>query len=121
PGFISFTVQNTAEELIGKFPKSSEKIKNKVNNQLQSVITWRKVWVTTYVDSKPVEGLVCYFEDIVLAKNKLPHWIYDEETEGVSNYLKVPLKPVIPFNYVNDGSHWIDRYGPIDQVIPLQQ
>ena len=27
----------------------------------------------------------------------------------------------MPFNYINDGSHWIDRYGPIDQVIPLQK
>lgn len=120
PGFLSFTLQNTAEELIAKFPKSEDKITNKVNNKLQSVITWRKVWVTSYIDSKPVEALVCYFEDIVLSKNKTPHWIYDEETEGVSNYLTESIKPVIPFNYINDGTHWIDRYGPIDQVIPLQ-
>lgn len=121
PGFLSFTMQNTAEELIAKFPKKKKEITDKVQDKLQSVITWRKVWVTSYVDSKPVEALVCYFEEIVLAKNKTPHWIHDEETEGVTNYLTESTKPVIPFNYINDGTHWIDRYGPIDQVIPLQQ
>lgn len=120
PGFNSFNIQNTAEELIAKFPSKKDDIKNKVGGKLQSVITWRKVYVTTYINSKPVEAIVCYFEDIVLAKNKLPHWIYDEETEEVTNYLSEPTKPVIPFNYINDGLHWIDRYGPIDQVIPLQ-
>lgn len=120
PGFLSFTMQNTAEELMAKFPKAKDKIKDKVQDKLQSVITWRKCWVTTYIDGKPVEGLVCYFDDVVLTKNKTPHWIYDEELEGVTNYLTESRKPVIPFNYINDGSHWIDRYGPIDQVIPLQ-
>lgn len=120
PGFLSFTNQNTAEELIAKFPKLKERITNKVQGKLQSVITWRKVWVTSYVNSKPVEALTCYFEDVVLTKNKTPHWIYNEEEEGASNYLTESMKPVIPFNYINDGTHWIDRYGPIDQVIPLQ-
>lgn len=120
PGFFSSTLQNTAEELAAKFPKAKDKIKDKVQGKMQSPITWRKVWVTTYVEGKPQEALVCYFEDIVLAKNKTPHWIYDEELEGVSNYLTEQKKPIIPFNYINDGQHWIDRYGPIDQVIPLQ-
>lgn len=119
-GFNSFTLQNTAEELIAKFPDKSKEIKDKVQDKLQSVITWRKVWVTVYIKGKPTEALVCYFEDIVLAKKKNPHWVYDEETEGVTNYLTEQKKPVIPFNYINDGSHWIDRYGPIDQTIILQ-
>lgn len=121
PGFFSFNLQNTAEELMAKFPKAKDKISDKVSGKTQSVITWRKVFVTTYIDSKPTEAIVCYFEDIVLAKNKTPHWIYDEDIEGVSNYLAQARKPIIPFNYINDGTHWIDRYGPIDQVIPLQQ
>lgn len=120
PGFFSSTQQDTAEELISKFPKAAEKIKDKVMGKLQSVITWRKVWVTVYIQGKPVEGFVGYFDGIVLTKNKTPHWIYDEETEGVSNYHSQPQKPVIPFNYINDGTHWIDRYGPLDQTIPLQ-
>lgn len=120
PGFLSFTQQNTAEELMAKFPKAAEKIKDKVLGKTQSVVTWRKCWVTTYIKGKPTEALVCYFDDIVMAKHKSPHWIYNEEDEGVTNYLTESRKPVIPFNYINDGSHWIDRYGPIDQVIPLQ-
>lgn len=120
PRFISATLQNTAEELAAKFPKTKDKIKDKVQDKMQSPINWRKVWITTYVEGKPQEALACYFDGVVLTKNKTPHWIYDEELEGVSNYLTEAKKPVIPFNYVNDGQHWIDRYGPIDQVIPLQ-
>lgn len=120
PGFFSYTLQNTAEELIAKFPNAKQKIEDKVQGKLQTVITWRKCWITCYVDGKPTEALACYFDNIVLTKNKNPHWIYDEELEGVSNYLTEAKKPIIPFNYINDGQHWIDRYGPIDQTIPLQ-
>jgi hypothetical protein len=120
PAFFSITLQNTAEELIAKFPKSKDKITNKVQGKLQSNITWRKVWVTVYIKGRPQEGFVGYFEDVVMTKNKTPHWIYDEDVEGVKNYLDEPAKPIIPFNYINDGTHWIDRYGPIDQTIPLQ-
>lgn len=120
PGFISFTNQNTAEELAAKFPKSAAKIKDKVKDKMQSVITWRKVVLTCYVKGKPIEAIVAYFDDVVMMKNKSPHWIYDEEVEGAKNYLTEPRKPFIPFNYINDGAHWIDRYGPIDQVISLQ-
>ena len=120
PHFFNNTQQNTAEELIAKFPKAKSKITDKVQDKLQSIITWRKVWVTCYIDGKPTEALVCYFDDVVLAKHKTPHWIYDKEVEGVENYLTKAEKPIIPFNYINDGSHWIDRYGPLDQTIPLQ-
>lgn len=120
PGFFSTTLQNTAEELIAKFPNQKQKISDKVMGKLQSTITWRKVWITAYIKGKPVEGFVGYFEEIVLTKNKTPHWIYEEDVEGVTNYLNTPQKPVVPFNYINDGTHWIDRYGPIDQTIPLQ-
>jgi len=120
PGFWSGTEQHTAEELMTKFPKAKEKIKDKVQDKLQSVITWRKVWVTVYIEGKPTEAYVAYFDDVVLAKHKTPHWIYDEELEGVTNYLPNAQKPIVPFNYINDGTHWIDRYGPMDQTIPLQ-
>ena len=121
PAFFSRNRQNTAEELIAMFPKAAAKIKDKVQDKLQSPITWRKVYVTVYIDGKPTEAVVAYFDDVVLAKNKTPDWIYDEDTEGATNYLPQPGKPIVPFNYINDGSHWIDRYGPIDQVIPLQK
>jgi hypothetical protein len=120
PGFWSFTNQNTAEELSAKFPKAADKIRNKVGDKMQSIITWRSVWVTVYIEGKPVEAYTAYFDEIVLAKHKSPNWIYDEEIEETTNYLTESKKPILSFNYINDGTHVIDRYGPIDQVIPLQ-
>jgi hypothetical protein len=120
PAFISDTRQNTAEELCAMFPDHKKQIMDKVMDNKQAVITWRKADITYYEDNKPMEGTVGYFEDVVMLKAKSAHWIYEEEVEGVSNYLSKPFKPWVPFNYINDGEHWIDRYGPIDQAIPLQ-
>jgi hypothetical protein len=120
PNHICDTKQNTADELVAQFPKAKQAIMDKVNDNGSAVITWRYAWCTYYENGKPQEGFVAYFEDVVMAKNKNPHWIYDEGTEGVTNVLPYPTKPYIPFNYINDGDHWIDRYGPIDQAIPVQ-
>jgi hypothetical protein len=119
PAFICVTKQATSDELIAQFPKAKAEIEGRLGEK-KGIITYRQVWCTYYADGKPQEGVVWYFDDVVLAKNKHPHWIYDEEAEGVSNVLPYPMKPFIPFNFVNDGSHWIDRAGPIDQAIPLQ-
>jgi hypothetical protein len=121
PAFISFTQRCTANELITLFPNKKKAIKEKVRDNMNARITWRKVYVTVYIDDKPTEGLVFYFDDVVLAKVKSPHWIYDEETEGITNYLQKPRKPIVPFNFVNDGKHWIDKTGPMDQVVPIQR
>lgn len=120
PAFICDTKQNTAEELCAQFPKAKQAIMDKVGEKKSAVITWRYAWCTYYENSKPQEGFVAYFEDVVMGKNKNPHWIYDEQTEQATNVLSSPTKPYIPFNYINDGDHWVDRYGPIDQAIPLQ-
>lgn len=121
PSFICITKQGTSDELMSQFPNKKAEIQGRLGDKKQGVITYRKVWCTYYNDdSKPEEGVVYYFEDIVLGKHKTPNWIYDENVEEIKNFLPYPMKPVIPFNYVNDGSHWIDRAGPVDQAIPLQ-
>lgn len=120
PQFVCVTKQATADELIAQFPDKKKEIENKLQDKMRAVITYREVWCTYYEGGKPYEGVVWYFEELVLAKKKNPHWIYDEDTEGASNLLPYPMKPFIPFNFVNDGSHWIDRTSPLDQAIPLQ-
>lgn len=121
PQFICITKQADSDKLIAQFPDKATVIRGRMGDKKQAIITYRKVYCTYYnSDDKPEEGVVYYFEDIVLGKKKLPNWIYDEKAEEIKNYLPYPMKPVIPFNYINDGSHWIDRAGPVDQAIPLQ-
>lgn len=120
PTFICITKQHPAEELCAQFPKKAKDIMDKVGDKKQAIITYRTVWVTYYENNKACDGVVYYFENFVLGKSKNPHWIYDEKAEGASNVLPYAMKPFIPFNYINDGKHWIDRYGPIDQAIPIQ-
>lgn len=122
PSFICVTEQKCAEELVAQFPSKEKEIYDKIGGKerKQAVVTYRKVYITYYESGKPMEGVVWYFEDLVLGKVKTTDWIYDEEVEGTRNILKAALKPVITFNFMNDGQHVIDRYSPIDQAIPLQ-
>lgn len=120
PRFICITKQADSDELMAQFPDKAKAIKDRLGDKQSAVITYREVWCTYYLDNKPEEGVVWYFENTVLGKAKNPNWIYDEKTEGTKNALPYPTKPFIPFNFINDGSHWIDRAGPIDQAIPLQ-
>lgn len=120
PQFICITKQTSSDDLIAKFPNKKSEIKAKLGDKQQGVVTYREVWCTYYKEGEAQEGVVWYFDDLVLAKKKHPHWIYDEKAEGVTNFLPYPMKPFIPFNLNNDGSHWVDRTSNIDQAIPLQ-
>ncbi len=125
PEFICYIRKMTVERLINKYPEKEKEIMNacgfkyKTPNQMSTEIAYNEVWITYYdkKDSKPMEGCVSYFKDVVLGKYRNPHWIYADPSK---NFLDVPMKPFIPINYVNDGSHWIDQTSPGEQASLLQ-
>lgn len=53
----------------------------------------------------------------MLEKVKNPNWLYARSNK---NFLSIPPKPYVPLNFDNDGEHWIDFTGPIEQAAPLQ-
>lgn len=124
PEFICFIRKMSVEKLISKYPEKEKEImqacgfKYKTVKQMSTEIAYREVWLT-YYDKKgqAKEGCVSYFNNIVLGKYLNPHWIY---ADNAKNFLDVPMKPFIPINYVNDGSHWIDQTSPMEQASILQ-
>jgi hypothetical protein len=125
PGFICHVLKRTPEELINEFPKQEDDILRKLGiqrrtpKQMTREVAVRKVWVTHYdKDNKPQEGVVWYFDDIVLEKIRNPNYLYGKKE---LNLLKYPKKPYIFGNLVNYGTHVIDSTSPLEQAAEMQQ
>lgn len=123
PDFICEVLKDSVEGLIAKFPKKEQDILKQFDIQRKGVknvskeLAYREVWFTYYKNNKPMEGVCWYMNDLVLDKRKNPNWLYKGEGE---NFLDNPEKPYTPFNLFNDGNHWIDFTGPVEQAIPVQ-
>jgi len=124
PAFICITRKDTVEELCYRFPKKKKQIleamgiKYETGKQMSQQVSWRQAWVTHYQSGEPEEGCVSYFGDLILAKYRDPNWLYEQKDK---NFLAMPRKPIIPFNYINSGQHWIDDTSPIEQAGWIQE
>lgn len=124
PGFVCHVLKKTAEELLSEYPQKADEIRKKLGilrktpKQMSQELAIREVWVTYYKNNKPVEGVVWYFEDLVLEKDRNPNWLYASEKK---NLLKFPKKPFIFGNLVNLGDHLIDDTTPVEQAIEQQK
>jgi hypothetical protein len=124
PAFICLIRKDSVEQLCYRFPEKKKQImealgiKYKTPKQMSQIVAWRQVWITHYDNGEPQEGCVSYFGKLVLNKYKDPNWIYSAPEK---NFLDMPMKPFIPFNYINDGSHWIDQTTPVEQAAWIQE
>ncbi len=124
PRFICHVLKDTVDGLVAKFPDKKQEIyqkytiKRKGPKNTTAEVVYREVWFTYYDDSnKPHEAVAWYTLDLVLAKFKNPNWLYGDEGE---NFLDNPMKPFVPFNVWNDGSHWIDKTSAVEQAVAQQ-
>jgi hypothetical protein len=95
PGFICHVLKRTPEELIAEFPKREEEILNKLGiqrrtpKQMTREIAVRKVSVTHYdKNNQPQEGVVWYFDQIVLEKMRNPNYLYAKKGLNLLKYPK---------------------------------
>lgn len=123
PDFICHVLKMTVEELCYRFPDKKKQIYEALGivrgtpKQMSQTVAVREVWFTNYTKKdQPEEVVVWYFNKLILDKIKNPNWMYS----GGSNFLEMPLKPFIPLNYINDGSHWIDITTPVEQAANMQ-
>jgi hypothetical protein len=56
----------------------------------------------------------------VFDKSPNPNWNYDDEEDFVGNLFAEPMPPLIPINYLNDGSSYFDQTSLIEQSAQLQ-
>lgn len=125
PGFVCHVLKRTAEELCAEFPDREEEllshlgIQRKTPKQMTKEYAVRKVWVTHYDDkNEPQEGVVWYFDNIVLEKMRNPNYLYAKKE---LNLLRYPKKPYIFGNLVNYGTHLIDNTTPLEQAAEMQK
>lgn len=125
PGFICHALKRTTEELVAEFPDKETEIlaklgiQRKTPKQMTQELAIRKVWVTHYdKDNKAQEGVVWYFQDVVLDKMRNPNYLYAKED---LNLLRYPKKPYIFGNLVNYGTHLIDSTTPLEQAAEMQK
>jgi len=123
PAFICHTLKYSVEELCSRFPEKKNAIFQELGiqkgtpKQMTRIVAVRRVWLTYYKGSEPVEACVTYFGNTVLAKYKDPNWNY---AKG-KNFLRSHKKPFTFMNYINDGQHLIDITTPIEQAMPMQE
>lgn len=124
PAFICHVLKRTPEEMIAEFPESEKKImdylgiQRRTPKQMTKEYAIRKVYVTYFKGKEQIEGVVWYFDNIVLKKMKNPNFLYSRDD---LNLLKYPKKPYIFGNLVNTGGHLIDDTTPLEQAIPMQK
>lgn len=125
PGFVCHVLKKTPEEMVAEFPDKANKILDylgivrKTPKQMTKEYAVRKVSVTHYdKQNKPQEGVVWYFDNIVLKKMRNPNFLYARKD---LNLLRYPKKPYIFGNLVNYGTHLIDNTTPLEQAAPVQQ
>lgn len=124
PDFVCHVRKMSVDEILSTWPKKKSEIMKKLGiqrrtaKQMTQELAVREVWVTHYKNSKPVEGVVWYFEDLVLEKDRNPNWLYANEKQ---NLLKYPKKPFIFGNLINLGDHLIDDTTPVEQAIEPQK
>lgn len=125
PGFICHVLKRSPEELVAEFPEKEDEIlkrlgiQRKTPKQMTQEIAVRKVWVTHYdKNGNAEEGVVWYFDNIVLDKMRNPNYLYAKKDQ---NLLRYPKKPYIFGNLVNYGTHLIDNTTPLEQASEMQK
>lgn len=125
PAFICHVLKRSPEELITQFPDKEKDILAKLGierrtpKQMTREVAIREVWVTHYdKQNEPQEGVVWYFDDLVLDRLRNPNWLYASEDK---NLLEYPEKPFIFGNLINYGNHVIDSTTPLEQAISMQE
>lgn len=117
PEFISHTMKASVEELCEKFPDKADAIRSAVGivrgttRQMTAMKEYREVWFTWYDNNVRKEAVAWILGSVVMGKMDNPNW-----NDSGSNLLDMPPKPFIPFNFINDGSSWVDQTTLIEQA-----
>ena len=128
PEWVCELHKDSVEQLIYMYPDCREDILKSLNikkgtkRQMSTEVVWREVHATIYDKwgKAPQEMVFCYMRDVMLDQYKDTNWLYAKDGGKLNNFLDAPIKPYIPLNYFNDGTHWIDQTTPVEQAYSMQ-
>lgn len=132
--YIGELIEDTASNLVLRFPKKEKEIKEKVQGKMGTKVEYY-MWSTH-------EYVFWTLDDEVLEKKKNPHWNYDKQEQAPidemgnqpmnpdgtpatvtvegKNHFKQPRMPYIFLSIFNVGKHPHDDTNLIQQTLPLQ-
>lgn len=123
--YIGEVRDDSAEDLVSRFPEHEAFIREKVSGKMGTRIRYTEWWTD--------EMLFYTLGDKVLAKSRNPHWNYEEEVPqmdeyGVEtvrkiagwNHFKYPKKPYVFLTVFGLGLHPYDEVSIIEQNMSLQ-
>lgn len=123
--FAGEMMEDTASDLIKKFPKKTKEIKELCHDKMGSVFGYKQFWTDDYVFYK--------IKNIILFKSKNPNWNYANETTETDelgqqivksipgkNHLGYPQMPYFFVTVFNDGESPADQTSLIEQGLPTQ-
>jgi len=128
PTWICELHKDTVEQLVYMYPDKRKEIfdtlsiRKGTKRQMSTEVVWREMHATIYDKwgKAPQEMVFCYMRDVMLDQYKDTNWLYSKDGGRLHNFLDAPIKPYIPLNYFNDGTHWIDQTTPVEQAYSMQ-
>lgn len=122
PEFITKYEKKTVEELIYTYPHKrkeileSQGIERIGRKNVTNEVVIKKTWFTYWTADGPKEGLVIFYDEVMLEKTKDLNWL-----ENRRNFLNAPMKPIIPLNVLSDGKHYVDFSNFLEDGIKMQK
>jgi hypothetical protein len=122
PDFISQEIECSIYDLCRMFPDKKDKIyklfgiEKGTPSQLEKLYTIKEEWI--WVDTEEKRELVVgwSYQNCLFGKIKDPNW-----SEDGKNVIDSPMMPYVFFNFLNDGSSYIDQTSFMEQSWWLQR
>lgn len=121
PDFLRHTQERSVGELIKQFPDKKQKILELFNidkgvpSQLEKLHKINEDWIWIDLEDKRTLVVGYSYQNFVFGKTSDPNW-----NENGKNLLERPMIPFVFFNFLNDGSGYIDQTSFMEQAQYLQ-
>lgn len=122
PDFLRHTQERSVGDLLRCFPDKEKSIldlfgiQKGVPSQLERLHKVDEDWIWAEIDGKKVLLVGWSYRNTVFGKMTDPNW-----NEDGNNMLQRSMIPFVMFNFLNDGSGWIDQTSFIEQSKWLQK
>jgi len=121
PDYVCHTIEKSVADILRMFPDNADKIKKVFGisrgtpSQLEKVYKIREEWLWMDAEGKRQLCVGWRWQNCLFGKITDPNW-----SEKGKNVIKRQMIPFVFFNFLNDGSGWVDQTAFIEQAHWLQ-
>lgn len=121
PDFLRHTQERSVGDLIKQFPDKKQKILELFDidkgtpSQLEKLYKINEDWIWIDLEEKKTLVVGYSYQNFVFGKTTDPNW-----NDNGKNLIERPMIPFVFFNFLNDGSGYIDQTSFMEQAQYLQ-